>query len=331
MKKHPIDFVVPWVDPNDPVWKKSFIHHSKQAGLYSDSTDKRYRDWGIFKYWFRSVEKFAPWVNKVHFITAGHVPSWLDINHPKLNFVKHSDYIPSKDLPTFNVNPIEINLHRIKALSEHFVYFNDDIFFNSPASESLFFKNGLPCDSAVMSAFSGTGFSRMVLNSNIVINNHFVKSKSIQEKPHYWFNPLYGPQLIRNFLLMPWKEFTGFYDYHIANSYLKSTFVKVWEKESELLNETSTRKFRHSLDLNQAVFRYWQLASNNFSPSSKHKIGNCYEVGKVPLEKIISDIEQGHKPLICLNDHDPDNLDEVIKKLQSTLDKKFPNKSSFEL
>ncbi|MBQ6357217.1 MAG: capsule biosynthesis protein CapK, partial [Solobacterium sp.] len=40
--------------------------------------DNRFKDWGLFKYWFRGVEKFAPWVNKIYFITWGHVPTWLD-------------------------------------------------------------------------------------------------------------------------------------------------------------------------------------------------------------------------------------------------------------
>lgn len=33
------------------------------------NSDKAYREWGTFKYWFRGVEKFAPWVNKVYLVT----------------------------------------------------------------------------------------------------------------------------------------------------------------------------------------------------------------------------------------------------------------------
>ncbi|MEX6137043.1 hypothetical protein [Providencia hangzhouensis] len=32
----------------------------------------------------------------------------MNINHPKINIVRHSDYIPAEFLPTFSANPIEI-------------------------------------------------------------------------------------------------------------------------------------------------------------------------------------------------------------------------------
>jgi hypothetical protein len=56
-------------------------------------------------------------------------------------FVKHEDYIPKEYLPTFNANTIELNFHRIKELSEHFVYFNDDTFITNYMNESDFFEN----------------------------------------------------------------------------------------------------------------------------------------------------------------------------------------------
>ena len=71
------------------------------------------------------------------------MPKWLNTNHPKLNIVKHSDYIPSQYLPTFNSHTIELNIHRIKGLSEFFVYFNDDMFLTRRAKPTEFFKNNL--------------------------------------------------------------------------------------------------------------------------------------------------------------------------------------------
>ena len=70
--------------------------------------EERYRNWENLQYLFRGIEKFAPFVNKVHFITEGHLPKWLNVNHPKLNIVKHSEYIPEVFLPTFSAIPIDI-------------------------------------------------------------------------------------------------------------------------------------------------------------------------------------------------------------------------------
>ena len=123
--KEKIDFVILWVDGNDKKWLE-------QKNSYTNKTEEikksRFRDWDLLKYWFRGVEKYAPWVNKIFFVTWGHIPSWLDTKNPKLEIVKHSDFIPPKYLPTFNSNVIELNLHRILNLSEKFVLFNDDVF-----------------------------------------------------------------------------------------------------------------------------------------------------------------------------------------------------------
>src|SRR5690554_4427002 len=134
-----IDFVIPWVDGSDPKWQKVRNQFDDNNFIVS-----QYRDWDILKYWFRGVEKFAPWVNKIFFVTWGHVPEFLNLEHPKLVIVRHEDYIPKEYLPTFSANVIETNLHRIEGLSDKFVYFNDDVFITKKVTKEDFFKNGLP-------------------------------------------------------------------------------------------------------------------------------------------------------------------------------------------
>ena len=52
----PIDFVVTWVDGNDPAWQKerSEILGIKEMNASGNGVC-RYRDWASFKYWFRAV------------------------------------------------------------------------------------------------------------------------------------------------------------------------------------------------------------------------------------------------------------------------------------
>ena len=94
------------------------------------------------RYWFRGIEKFMPFVNKIFFVTWGHIPEWLNTDNEKLVIVNHRDYIPEKYLPTYNSNVIEMNFHRIKDLSECFVNFNDDMFITDYVTEDYFFKKG---------------------------------------------------------------------------------------------------------------------------------------------------------------------------------------------
>ena len=152
-----IDFVMIWVDGADPAWRaeKNKYDSSDERG---DNTEIRYRSWDNLQYWFRGIEKFAPWVNRIHFVTWGHLPAWINKNNPKLNIVNHKDYIPEKYLPTFNANTIELNLHRIKGLSEQFVYFNDDMFVTAPVKPEDFFRNGRFFD-----LLAGNGWIRQMI------------------------------------------------------------------------------------------------------------------------------------------------------------------------
>ena len=143
-----IDIVITWVDGNDPEWRseKNKTRYGKEQLAETDDREERFRDWENLRYWFRGIENCAPWVRKVHFVTWGHLPKWLNTKHPKLNIVRHTDYIPSGFLPTFNSHTIEWNMHRIPGLSEQFVYFNDDMFLLKRTDETDFFRNGRPVD-----------------------------------------------------------------------------------------------------------------------------------------------------------------------------------------
>ena len=169
-----IDFVLLWVDGNDPKWLKEKEKYSSSKNLGTSNTKNRFRDWNNLQYWFRAVEKYSSWVNKIFFVTWGHVPSWLKENK-KLQIVKHEDFIPKEYLPTFNSNTIILNLHRIKGLSENFVLFNDDMFLNDYVKETDFFINGIPRDQFSYNLISSTGnendsFNHMLLNNIDIIN-----------------------------------------------------------------------------------------------------------------------------------------------------------------
>lgn len=71
-------------------------------------------------YWFRGVEKFAPWVNKVYLVMDNQKPDWLNLESEKLVLVDHKEIINNDYLPVFSSNTIECNIHKIPNLSEHF-------------------------------------------------------------------------------------------------------------------------------------------------------------------------------------------------------------------
>lgn len=330
-----IDFVILWVDGNDPKWQSEKAKYDSNVNDDSNSAS-RYRDWGLLPYWFRCVEKFTPWVNKIHFVTWGHVPEFLNLNNPKLNIVKHTDFIPEEYLPTFSSHAIEMNIHRIPGLSEKFVYFNDDTFIVRHMDEKAFFNDGLPCTygGEVPMVFQGdTGiWQHAAINDMGVINNHFNKKEQVKSFRKKYISSNYRWQdNIRTFVLeklFP-DYFFGFKNLHAPASYLKKTFEAVWEAEKDLLGKTSSHKFRSADDVNQWVMLWWQVASGCFSPYNTDNL--VCSVNENTVDFVCSAIRNQSNDMICVNDDaDEMTFESLSDKLKSAFQTILPEKSSFE-
>lgn len=341
MNTETIDCVILWVDGNDKVWqetKKQYQKQDSEISTIEDTSSERYRDWGILKYLFRSLEQFAPWFRKIFFVTCGQKPDWLNTTCTKLYMIDHKDFIPHKYLPTFNANTIELNLHRIKGLSEQFVYFNDDMFLLNKIGAEKFFKNNLPCDSAVFNAIAmkknKNGFRFLIpVNDMEIINTHFNKKESMHKHFCKYFNIRYGKDLLRTICLLPWVHFTGFVNYHLPYSLLKSTFQEIWDKEELLLDTTCSHRFRNQNDVNIWLLLYWHYASGHFHPRST-KTGNVLAVSddNTENEYVYDYIRRQRRPMVCINDNVADgNYEKIRQQLISAFEAILPEKSSFEL
>ena len=326
-----VDIVVLWVDGADPEWLNEY---SKYKGLSGDQRASRFRDWENLRYWFRGIERYAPWADKIHFVTWGHLPQWLNTASSKLNIVNHRDFIPKEYLPTFNSHTIELNIHRIQGLADQFIYFNDDNFIIAPVSEKRFFRNGLPCDMAVSNVLSpnDNGIDGIIMNNLVIINRHFEKSKVLKKNRGKWFNPRYKSQLYRTFVLYPWRLFTGFVDPHMPNAYLKSTFSEVWKAEPDILDNTCKSRFRECTNVNQYLLRYWRLCKGEFSPYNVENDSAFYQIQDSNIDAICQAIEKREKKVIGISDVDTGLDFEAAKtKIIASLDRILPEKSSFEL
>lgn len=335
--KQTIDFVIPWVDGADPVWREAF-----KCIIPSDHADaqiSRFRDWGILRYWFRAVEAFTPWVNRVFFVTWGHIPSWLNEQNPKLRIMKHEDYIPSQYLPTFSSHTIELNLHRIEELSEQFVYFNDDMFILRPMQPSDFFQKGLPVDCALMNPLSTTELKKngkagrifyIPMNNVEYLNRDYDMRECIARHPIKWYSPRYGQYWVRNMMLGLWPRFLGFVDVHLPQPFLKSMFVQAWEQDRDILHSTCEHAIRHDHDVNQWLIRYRQIAEGKFVPKKPPReavLNLAFEADKA--QRLIA---QQKISQICLNDDEMDNTKYASIKagIQEAFCSILPDKCSFE-
>lgn len=337
MKKYdyPIDIVIPWVDGSDKNWQAEYVKYSECKTDSVHSFD--YKDWGLLKFWFRCLEQNAPWIRKIFFITWGHIPSWLNITNPKLVVVNHRDYIPEKYLPTFSSHVIELNIHRIEGLSEHFIYSNDDVFLTAPTEPTDFFRNGLPCDSAIINPIAPANrncISNLQLTTAAVINENFKKKQVIRQDPFKWFNFKYGKLLPLNMMFLPWGRFPGLLEKHVMSSFCKSTFQEVWDKEYDLLDATCQHKFRDfKTDVNQWIMKEWQIASGNFAPRSISS-GKLFSVyGYEDAIKVAKEITRKRIKMLCINDHIEtidQNTERAMYCITNAFLKAYPEKSSFE-
>ncbi|WP_162011064.1 Stealth CR1 domain-containing protein [Streptococcus sp. S784/96/1] len=332
MTQSKIDFVLIWVDGNDPEWLAERSKYDKRKKTTTDNSVHRYRDWNNLQYWFRGVETFCPWVNKIHFVTWGHLPEWLDTSNPKLNIVKHSDFIPEEYLPTFSSHTIELNLHRIKGLADNFVYFNDDTFMIDNVEPTFFFRNNLPCDSAIMNVhcYNMEDMYIMAPFRDIgVINHSFNMRRVIKENPFGWFNIKYGFNNLRNLILLACPRFPGMLQQHLPTAFKKEVFNEVWEEHYAILDSTCQNRFREMTDVNQWVFKEWQLASGKFYPR-KLNIGKS--IPAYHIEEAAEYISKQKGKMMCLNDTEmsQEEFERCVLLIKNSFEQIVPKKSSFE-
>lgn len=330
-----IDFVLAWVDGSDKEWQKEKAKYCKE-GIPGDNREERYRDWDILKFWFRGVEKYAPWVNKIFFVTWGHLPPWLDIKNPKLEIVNHMDYIPGQFLPTFNSHTIELNFHRIKGLSEHFVYFNDDFFIINHVKQDDFFVNRTPKDmlalQPVVANVDNPVMPYIYLNNSMLLAKHFDKRSNIKKQPGSYFHIGYPfMYFFYNMLEVVFPKFTGFYTVHGPSPFLKSTFETAWQEEGDFLSRTCMHKFRDKDDASQYFIREWQKLSGHFYPANVKKLCRYFELGN-DNKKLYNTLMKQSCKMACINDANTAiYFNKVQQELAICFKSIFPVKSSYEL
>ena len=329
-----IDFVVIWVDGGDPIWQAKKAEYSKSVDTSKKSMNsvKAYRDWGTFKYWFRGVEKFAPWVNKVYLVTDQQKPSWLNIASEKLVLVDHSDILRKDYLPVFSANPIESNIHRIPGLSEHFVFFNDDVYLTSPVEPTDFFsEDGLPKYNTALSPIIperyGTGHFKV--NDMEIVTSYFSRDEILKNGKFLSFKQGLK-NIVKTLLYRNSKFICGFWENHLTHPLLKSTMELVWEKETAILEKTSASRVRNPSDTNGWLCKYWQIASG------KYEVANPKLGGLFSLDHADSDfwklLHSGKYKIMCINDgFNVQDEEKVMVDFIKAMDQLFPEKSSFEL
>ncbi|MBO7194778.1 MAG: hypothetical protein J6V27_01910 [Alistipes sp.] len=292
-----MDIVITYVNGLDPEWQRLYEQYTSTPIL-----EKRFRDWGTLKYLFRGIQTNMPFIRKVHLVVSGmtQIPEW--INRQEVNVVLHSDIIPEEYLPTFNCNPIEMHLHRIKDLDEEFLYFNDDMFPVRRCQPTDFFRGGKGVIRMTRHLFAFDMFKKICRNSSRVAHEALGRKNSI-------------------FFLRP---------QHICSPMLKSECEELYAKVEPMI-KASISRVRTSDNLNQYMFiNYAYLKGKiiNEPISKKH-----FSVGIVSASKLHQFIVQPTHKMACINDVQlsEERYVELHKILHDSFEELFPQKSKFEI
>ncbi len=311
MQKLEIDLVYLWVDGSDPQWKKKKLAFTNALSDNSETNAAgRYISNDELKYSLRSVAQHAPWIRNIFIVTDNQKPAWLNTDHPKIKVIDHTEIIPKEVLPLFNAIAIEYFLYKVPGLSEHFLYANDDMFFNGNLSPDFFFaEDGYPFVFLKRKKF-GKWYNR--LRALVKDDGHYrrtvVKSMSLVDKK-------FG------------KYYSGL-PHHNIDAYKKSDYQKAVEEVfSEEVKKSQIHRLRTEGDFHRSAIAYYSLAiGHGHIKYVDRKIASRMQIYNSNFEE---HMEKFHPLLFCLNDNEK-ATDEHRLLVQPFLESIFPNKSAFE-
>lgn len=323
----PIDLVYAWVDGSDPEWREKrdrYMPARPKSGPSPQSrSESRWRDNDELLYSLRSVEKFAPWVNRIFVITDSQCPKWLNLNHPKIKIVDHTDILPAEALPVFSSHAIESCIYKIPGLSEHFIFGNDDTFFGAPTTPDVFFK---PDGSPIVRLMGARFNRRRARTGGNYMRVLFHMQKLVKEK---------------------WGKLVCHAPHHNFDAYRKSDYEYCVAQMKDAWERTTFRRFRNNKDMQRCFVSYYVVATGQGElrkVSRYNRIDSPKRLVKALVSghyasdsrwiKLMSpdykkEFEKYNPLMFCMNDSEytsDDDRNRMVNFLRSM----FPEKSSFE-
>ena len=284
-------------------WKGEEISNNRRLGYNHE-----------LKYSLRSVYFFAPWVNKIYILMNNYKqPSWIKDNK-KIIIVEHKDTFPSsKYLPNTNSNAIETTIANIKGLSNHYIYFNDDIFLGKKVKYTDFFT---PDGKAIVDSY-------LIHNRDVFKNRSENKLKfDIPQNADKLYKHIPIPQ-IKELVLKFNKEYAEYVDWIRMTKKRNDRGFDVCEKNN--LNSPCQQ-------IHYPICQFMYL--NHKAKLVDIDVKNVYYVPSVDktLTRKLNKIFKIRPKIFCINDveTDPEKRKIASEKMLKFFNEYYPNKPDFE-
>ena len=262
------------------------------------------------KFSLRSVHKFLPWVRHIFVLMnpPKQKPSWFSDNYSKyITLVDHKEVFPdTMTNPITNSNAIETTLYRIPGLSEHFIYFNDDVFIGRPLPRSYFFTN----------------------DGKAIVSNHIKNNREMM---------IDNKKNTLGFKLPP--SCNIFYP-HVPISFLKSqfiSFVNTYPEYIDWVRSQRTRKYLGCDTCKNMICPCQQIHAPvliHTSNNNKTQYTSYASQGYINSDtlNLLSQIFKDPPQTFCINDTEENENKrlEMIQKFNNFFMKMYPEKPPFE-
>ncbi|MFD5854685.1 stealth family protein [Streptomyces chartreusis] len=309
----PVDIVYTWVDGEEPQMRAKRARHQENGIaeiLDKETGASRYTSHDELKYSLRSLAMYADFVRHIYLVTDGQKPHWLDDSAPGITVVDHRDIFPEGVLPVFNSHAIETRLHHIPGLSEHYLYFNDDVFVGRRVTAEHFFHGSGLMKIPVSPLKIGVGKPHADETATNSANKNV--RRLLLEK--------FGRMTTNNFMHTPLPQ-------------QRETLQTLEELFREDIARTTASRFRSPQDLAMTaplLYQYALMTGRGVPGKYSFRYVN---ISRPDAEGRLADLRRNRRfDFFCLNDVDvpPEERERVGVRMNEFLEDYFPFVSPFE-
>ena len=309
----PVDIVYTWVDGEEPQMRAKRARYQENGIaeiLDKETGASRYTSHDELKYSLRSLAMYADFVRHIYLVTDGQKPHWLDDSAPGITVVDHRDIFPEGVLPVFNSHAIETRLHHIPGLSEHYLYFNDDVFVGRRVTAEHFFH--------------GSGLMKIPVSPlKIGVGKPHAEETATNS----------ASKNVRRLLLEKFGRMTTNNFMHTPLPQHRETLQALEELFREDIARTTASRFRSPQDLAMTaplLYQYALMTGRGVPGKYSFRYVN---ISRPDAEGRLADLRRNRRfDFFCLNDVDvpPEERERVGVRMNEFLEDYFPFASPFE-
>jgi hypothetical protein len=126
-----VDVVTYWINSSDNDWRQC---RENAKGQFPVDIQPRWEEGRLANddallFSLRSIALHAPFIRRIHIVTNGHTPFWLNASHPRVHVVDQASLVKEE---SFNIHALAYRSLEIPGIARYFLHMTDDLFITAP-------------------------------------------------------------------------------------------------------------------------------------------------------------------------------------------------------